>query len=273
MFEDITKVLLITDMDGTFLPSSKIPGQKTLDAVNRFQRAGGRFSIATGRSLQASQQYFDSISVNCPIIMCNGGMIYDINSKKQLYDVYVPRETKDVVRQILADNDYVGCEVLRLDNVYVPQLTPLEQRHLEICKVSDPVLCGIDSIPDDWYKVLFAVEPERMDELISYVSEQGFEGVDFVRSANEYYEILPQNISKGYALKMMREVCGMQDLTFVSVGDYNNDIEMIIEADVGICPSNATDEVKKAADVVLERSCEQDAVAAVVEMIFDKVKY
>ena len=65
----------------------------------------------------------------------------------------------------------------------------------------------------------------------------------------------------------------MQDFTFVSVGDYNNDIEMIIEADVGICPSNATDEVKKAADVILERSCEQDAVAAVVEMIFDKVKY
>lgn len=272
MFEDIKKVLLITDMDGTFLPASKIPGRKTLEAVERFQNAGGRFSIATGRSLQASQQYFDSVSVNCPIVMCNGGMIYDINTKTQLYDVYVPRETKDIVAQILADNDYVGCEVLRLDNVYVPQLTPLEQKHLQICKVSDPVICDISDIPDDWYKVLFAVEPERMDELIAYVKQKGFDGVDFVRSANEYYEILPQNISKGYALKMMRDVCNMQDFTFVSVGDYNNDIEMILEADVGICPSNATDDVKKAADIVLDKSCEQDAVAAVIEYIFEKVK-
>ena len=91
-------------MDGTFLPASKIPGKKTLDAVNRFQQAGGRFSIATGRSLQASQQYFDTVSVNCPIIMCNGGMIYDINSKEQIYDVYVPRGTRNIVKQILADN-------------------------------------------------------------------------------------------------------------------------------------------------------------------------
>ena len=185
MFEDIKKVLLITDMDGTFLPASKIPGKKTLEAVNRFQKAGGRFSIATGRSLQASQQYFESVSVNCPIIMCNGGMIYDINSRKQIYDVYVPPETKQIVRQILEDNRYVGCEVLKLDNVYVPQLTPLEEKHLQICKVNDPVLCDIADIPDDWYKVLFAVEPGDMQKLINYVHRQGFEGVDFVRSAPE----------------------------------------------------------------------------------------
>ncbi len=270
MFEDISKVLLITDMDGTFLPASKIPGKKTLDAVNRFQQAGGRFSIATGRSLQASQQYFDTVSVNCPIIMCNGGMIYDINSKEQIYDVYVPRGTRNIVKQILADNDYVGCEVLRLDNVYVPQLTPLEEKHIRICKVENPVLCGVDDIPDDWYKVLFAVEPKDMQRLIDYVQSQSFDGIDFVRSAPEYYEILPQNISKGYALKMMREVCDMQDFTFVSVGDYNNDIEMIQQADIGFCPSNAAPDVKAAADIILEKSCEQDAVAAVVEYIFNK---
>lgn len=272
MFEDISKVLLITDMDGTFLPSSKIPGRKTLEAVDRFQKAGGKFSIATGRSLQASQQYFDTVCVNCPIIMCNGGMIYDINNKKQIYDVYVPRETKQIVRQILKDNDYVGCEVLRIENVYVPQLTPVEEKHLKICKVDDPVYCDIDEIPDDWYKVLFAVEPEDMDRLIDYVQAQGFEGVDFVRSAPEYYEILPQNISKGYALSMMRDVCDMQDFTFIAVGDYNNDIEMIQQADIGFCPSNATPDVKAAADIILGQSCEQDAVAAVIEYIFEKTK-
>ena len=176
MFEDISKVLLITDMDGTFLPASKIPGQKTLDAVSRFQKAGGKFSIATGRSLQASQQYFDTVNVNCPIIMCNGGMIYDINCKKQIYDVYVPRGTKHIVAQILADNDYVGCEVLKLENVYVPQLTPLEKKHLEICKVRDPVICDVNSIPDDWYKVLFAVEPDKMDRLIDYINSKNYDG-------------------------------------------------------------------------------------------------
>ena len=160
--------------------------------------------------------------------------------------------------------------MLKLDNVYVPQLTPLEKRHLEICKISDPVITDIDSIPDNWYKVLFALEPDKMDDLVEYVKAHDFSGVDFVRSAPEYYEILPQNISKGSALKMMREVCNMQDYTFVAVGDYNNDLEMIMEADVGICPSNASDEVKSSADIILEESCEEDVIARVIDIIFDR---
>jgi Cof subfamily protein (haloacid dehalogenase superfamily) len=272
MFEDIKKVVLVTDMDGTFLPASKIPGKKSLDAVERFCKAGGHFSIATGRSLQASRPYFDIVNVNCPIIMCNGGMIYDINNNVQIYDVYVPCGTKQIVSQILADNKDVGCEVLKIENVYVPRLTPLEKRHLEICKISDAVITDINSIPDNWYKVLFAVESDKMESLIEYVKAHDFKGVDFVRSAPEYYEILPQNISKGSALKMIREVCNMQDHTFVAVGDYNNDLEMIMEADVGICPSNAGDEVRSASDIILEESCEEDAIAKVIDIIFDRCK-
>lgn len=270
MFEDINKVLLITDMDGTFLPSSKIPGQRSIEAIADFQRKGGKFSIATGRAIQAAQQYFESFSVNCPIIMSNGGMVYDLSSKTQIHDVFVPNFTRDIVSEILRDNPDVGCEVLTLDAVYVPQMTPLEAKHNVICKV-EPILCGVDEMPGDWYKVLFAIEPEKMERLMDYVEKRGWTGVDFVRSAPEYYEILPQNISKGSALKKMRSLCGMDDYTFVAMGDYNNDIEMLQAADVAICPSNAVEEVKKVCDLVLDVSCEEDAVAAALEYIYGRL--
>ena len=267
MFENISKVLLITDMDGTFLPASKIPGEKSLKAVSEFQKKGGKFSIATGRAIQAAQQYFDKVSVNCPIIMSNGGMVYDTINQKQIYDVYLPDNAREIVKAVLSDNPDVGCEVLTLDNVYVPQMTEMEKEHNKICKVN-PVLCTVDEIPENWYKVLFAIEPENMDRLMKYVSDKGWGGVDFVRSSKEYYEILPLKISKGTALEKMREVCNMQDYTFVAVGDYNNDIEMLKAADVGICPSNAADDVKNIADVILDVSCEENAVAAVIKIIW-----
>ncbi len=270
MFEDISKVLLITDMDGTFLPSSKIPSPKSVAAIRRFQQQGGKFSIATGRAIQAANQYFDSFSVNCPIIMCNGGMVYDLNGKRQIYDVFVPDSTRDIVKQLLKDNPDVGCEVLTLDNVYVPQMTPMEAQHNVICKV-DPVICAVDDIPDNWYKVLFAIEPEKMDRLMGYVEAKGWSGVDFVRSSKEYYEILPLNISKGTALEKMRDICGMEDYTFVAMGDYNNDIEMLRAADFAICPSNAVDDVKEVCDLVLDFSCEEDAVAHAVEYIYSRL--
>ena len=267
MFEDISKVLLITDMDGTFLPASKIPSKRNLEAVERFQNAGGRFSIATGRSLQASQQYFDLISVNAPIIMCNGGMVYDINTGKQYYDVYLPEKARDFTRLILQENAYAGCEVLLLDGVFVPQMTALEDEHCKICKVK-PIVCDVSEIPNNWYKVLFAVSPDKMDDLIGFVKRSGFTGVDFVRSAPVYYEMLPLDISKGSALIELKKSCGMEDYTVVAVGDYNNDIEMLRAADIGICPSNATPETKAAADIVLDVSCEEDAFAEVVDLIF-----
>ena len=270
MFEDINKVLLITDMDGTFLPSSKIPGQRSIEAIADFQSKGGKFSIATGRAIQAAQQYFESFSVNCPIIMSNGGMVYDLSSKTQIHDVFVPDFTREIVSEILRDNPDVGCEVLTLDAVYVPQMTPLEAKHNVICKV-EPILCGVDEMPGDWYKVLFAIEPEKMERLMDYVEKRGSTGVDFVRSAPEYYEILPQNISKGSALEKMRSLCGMEDYTFVAMGDYNNDIEMLQAADVAICPSNAVEEVKKVCDLVLDVSCEEDAVAAALEYIYGRL--
>lgn len=83
--------------------------------------------------------------------------------------------------------------------------------------------------------------------------------------------MLPQNISKGSALKKMREICGFEDYTFVAVGDYNNDIEMIKYADVGICPQNASEDVKKASDIILDVTCEQDAISEVINYIFKQL--
>lgn len=273
MFEDISKVLLITDMDGTFLPSSKIPSEENVAAVNRLMAAGGKFSIATGRSLQASMRYFDKFSVNAPIIMCNGGMVYDIGGRRRIYDVYLPESAAELTARILNDNPSAGCEVLPIEGVYVPNMTDAEMAHCRICGV-EPILCGIEDIPKNWYKVLFAHTPEKIAELAEYVGKlkDAYPEIDFVISSPTFYEMLPRGISKGSALEHMRKACGMENYTVVAVGDYNNDIEMLRCADVGICPSNASEEAKAAADIVLEVSCEQNAIAAVVEYIFGRTE-
>ena len=63
---------------------------------------------------------------------------------------------------------------------------------------------------------------------------------------------------------------GMEGCAFVSIGDFDNDIEMIAEADVGACPANAQDSVKEKADLILKRTNDNGAVAELIEYIIER---
>ena len=44
-------ILLLSDLDGTFLNDEVKPVKSNIDAVNRFAQNGGLFSVASGRPL------------------------------------------------------------------------------------------------------------------------------------------------------------------------------------------------------------------------------
>lgn len=49
------------------------------------------------------------------------------------------------------------------------------------------------------------------------------------------------------------------------MGDNADDLSMIRAAGLGVAIANATDEVKAAADVVLESTCDEDPMTEVIE--------
>lgn len=270
MFKDISKVIFITDMDGTFLPSEKIITQKNLEAVKKFQSLGGNFSIATGRTLLATEKYLKEIQTDFPVILCNGANIYDYQNEKYLYTKMLEEKAKDFTLKMLDNFQTLCCEIVTLDGVFIPKYTKTELEHIAITKIQPNIEPNIKNITEKWCKVLFCDEPENIDKLIDYVNSNNFDGVEFVRSSDSYYEMLPANISKGTGVDKLREISDISDYTIVCAGDYFNDIEMLKSADFSFCPSNATDDVKAVCDIVLENSCEQDAIACAIEFIIEK---
>ena len=136
-----------------------------------------------------------------------------------------------------------------------------------------PALKALEDIPrDDWQKVLFAMAPEKVTEMMKFVSTKNYEGVCFVKSADIFFEMIKEGITKGSALKKYRELDNFKGYTFVAAGDYNNDIEMLIEADLGAAPANAQPEVKAAADIVLKSTCDEGAIAELIDVIIHKCK-
>lgn len=269
MFEDPSKVCIITDLDGTFLPASKIPLERDLAAVRAFESAGGLFTIATGRTIQASKRYPEMLGLKTPMIVFNGAGIYDYPMNLLLYQHPLPDTAKEMTRQILRDHPDVGVEVLCAEDTWVVNNTEEEQEHVRICQVS-PRYGTIDEVEGTWLKVLFAMEPDKIPPFIEDIDRREFQGVDFCRSESRFYEMLPHGVSKGSGLNAFRMLPGMRHYTFVAVGDYNNDLEMLQAADFAVCPRNACDAVKAAADLVLTRTCEEGAMEELIQGILGK---
>ena len=76
---------LLTDMDGTLLNPDKTLSPKNAAAIADFRAKGGRFSIATGRSLEATRPYLELLQPDLPAVMYNGALIYDWQQQKPLY--------------------------------------------------------------------------------------------------------------------------------------------------------------------------------------------
>lgn len=270
MFEDISKVVLLSDMDGTLLNSKKEISDTDKKAIERFMSLGGKFTIATGRTIHSFHHYYDMLELKMPLIMYNGAAIYDKANDKVLFEQPLPSEAKRITEEILGVMPHIGGEVLKTDGIYVFRNSEYEELHTKLCMVT-PYYKELDEISEgDWLKVLFAMAPEDIPFIELFAKRMGYDTVSFVKSSDIFYEMLPLGTTKGSALAQYRKLEGMEGYTFVAVGDFDNDIEMLVEADLGVAPANAEETVKKVADLVLENTNETGAIAELIDIIIEK---
>ncbi len=271
MFNDLSKVILLSDMDGTLLNSKKQINDIDMAAIGKFRAFGGKFTVATGRTIQTFERYAETLKLTMPVIMYNGAALYDYSKGEILYSRSLPDDCREMAEELLRQMPEAGGDVLRADGTYVFSNTEYQQLHTKLCGIT-PEYAELGEIPSgDWLKVLFSMSPEDISYLEILVKQLKFdERADFVRSSEIFLEMLPKGISKGSALEEYRRLDGMSEYTFVAIGDFDNDIEMIKAADFGVCPANAEESVKKAADHVLSRTNDEGAVAELIYHIMSE---
>jgi len=270
MTESNQKICIVSDLDGTLLPASKIPRPEDCQLIWKFlSETGNKFTIATGRTIQASQRYIDMLKIESPMIVFNGGMLYHpVSGERQILQA-LPEEAKRMTADILKENPHVGVEVLCAEDTWVINNTEYEQEHVRVCQVI-PKYGNIQEVQGTWLKVLFAMSPDDMPAFMQYIADKHFQNVDFIRSELKFYEMLPVGNSKGSALNEYRKLPEMKDFKFIAFGDYDNDIEMLKAADLAVCPANAADSVKSISDLILSRTCEESAVSELISKIISQ---
>jgi len=257
-------IILLSDMDGTLLDSNSKVSIENKQAISEFIAQGGHFGIATGRSQLNAVAFLENVEINTPSILYNGCALYDFAAKKFLALYKLPnKELEKYLRYCLKNFENVVIQAYCPDMNYI--ITPEKSADPRIVSDHQPcVFCRIeDIIEEPWIKILFSGKPEDLKALENKIMDFEIEEkISRVFSSEIYLEFLPPLVSKGSMVTELREYMGA-GYKIYAVGDYNNDREMLLAADIGIATRNALQCIKDIADMITV-SNDESAIADII---------
>ena len=257
-------VLLASDFDGTLVPDDKRVTPEVRDALRYFIENGGRFTVSTGRTFLGFHGYSPEY-VNAPVLLANGGMLYDYEKREILSFDGIGEEGIGVIRAVLRAFPGLAAELYPFERAYTLNMSPESERHISGQGI--PLVCTENpaDAPRPWAKAMFCGSEEEIVRVQDFLAEQCPE-VSFIPSSGRFLEVQKKGVNKGEALLKLADRLGIRREHVYAVGDGGNDLEMLRAARLSFVPENADARALARAGRVV-RSNENGAVANVVELL------
>lgn len=249
-------VLICSDVDGTFRGDDTI--EVNTEAVKYFVDNGGKFTFSTGRPVVYMRLPEFCNVFNAPVCLYNGGVVYDFKNERALLEerlnittqefITVMHEMNDVIKEFYIFDDFEEEYKQFFNLIAVPEDAQLTYPIKVICVCRDAQSAG---------------------NLIAHANRKEiFNECNISKSDSITVEFNSGKVTKGTALKFIKDYLG--DIhTAIGVGDNENDISLIKDADIGVAVGNAPDNVKEVADVVV-KPCNEYAIKDLIEYLESK---
>lgn len=260
--------LIAIDLDGTLLNTQHEMTERTEKTLSAAMAAGVKVIIATGKTFMSSQHIIKRLGTNTPGIYNQGTITFNSDGTVHSQQVL----DKALARQVITyaeDRDYVigayaGTRILvRKMTKRMAELTTYY--HEPMPEEVGPLQNILDNTPVNKIIMFYPNDPRRVQALRWQLNIQIGNGARLLSAGiPDELEILPPNASKGTALKVLLKEMGIPANQTMTIGDGENDVEMLELAGLGVAMGNANDHVKSVADVTTA-SNDADGVAEAVE--------
>lgn len=251
-------------MDGTLLRRDHTISEKNKQALKHFTLNGGRFTVATGRMVEAVRAYMPDLPINAPAILHNGAKIYDYAAERTLFEKAIEENRKDAVRKAYSLFPELGIEIYSEEVVYVYKKCEETKRFLT--RNYEVVYEMPDEVWDKpWIKVLLIGDKPLLDRYEPVYRSELDSGYA-VRSGDKFLDIVTNGVSKGDAMTRLAKNLNISPDKIIAVGDNMNDISMLTAAGISYAVGNAEAAVKQIA-AHLAPSNNDDALAYIIENI------
>lgn len=245
-------ILLTVDYDRTLTaPDSTIPA-RNIEAIRYFMDNGGAFTVNTGRSMPMVRPFLEKVPVNTPLLIYNGSAAYDTEKKELCFMHEIGMDLWKTVEELLELFPDLTVEVQALDRHYNFLPNPewdafsanngcayaMARWGQDLGPFLKFSLYG--QLREPTVAHLFegsAEEIARLDAAQALIEQRYGDKVTVFRAAPRIIDVHAKGVSKAISARQLQQQLGRKIL--VCVGDAENDVMMLRDADYAFVPADA----------------------------------
>lgn len=262
--------LVVTDMDGTLLNSEGRVSARFFEQFEILKNNNIHFAAASGRQYFSISDKLDSIKDEITIIAENGGLAKHRETELVFTSLGLQKakELVPLLRQIKGANIVLcGKNSAYLESEDMAFIELFREYYSKYTCVAD--LCEIEN--DDIFKIAVYHFDSSEKHLYPHLAHLESE-MQIKVSGHNWLDISHPNAHKGFALKIVQDYFGVTREETMVFGDFNNDLEMLAEADFSFAMANAHENVKKVARYHTKSNNEQGVEIVLEELIKSRTK-
>ncbi len=263
--------LIAIDLDGTVINQEGCVIPSAKKAVQDATNNGIKVTLATGRMYRPSNRFALELGLSAPLICYQGALIREPDEREILWHKPLPIPlAMEVIEQIrhIGVHQYLYIN----DGLFVEDIHEKDSWYAQRNGVTLNVVGNLYSVLKEAPTEIAARgEPTQIDRLITHLNNYFGANLIVTKVHSAFCEIVSPESGKGNALKYLANLLGIAQNETVAIGDGPNDISMLNWAGLGIVIGTAPDEVKAAADWVVDNAT-GDGFAQAIEKLLEGSK-
>ena len=267
--------VIAADLDGTLLTNSKRLTVNTASAMRKALDAGIWFVPVTGRPMSGVPEEILNFPGIRYIITSNGAVTTDCQTGGRLRSAPLDSETAAAIAEIpvrrgLIHSVFINgagyCERPFFEKQWAffrdtPAASYVRKSRRIAEDLRREILYSGTGVENVWMMARDGSERDELNRMIRETWE-----VQTVLTAARDIEVGSPEADKGKALTDLAVRLGFEKEEILAIGDNENDLGMFRAAGMAAAMGNASDTVKRAADLVTDTN-EQEGAARVIESI------